>query len=289
MDKNKGILFAAIGALIWSSGGVFIKLIDAPGIYISAARSLVAGLVFLPFIKINKIKRSWNLVFLLLCFAYTMIGFVVANKLTTAANAIILQYTAPIWLFLYYSVRNRSLNKKKIIPVVLVTLGILIFLFEPRHGSNITGNLLAISTGISFAGVAHFSAKDHGITGPGLISLCNLSTFLLALPFMSDIGGITLSLDLMGILGILFLGIFQIALGYIFYIKSLKYISPLDTSLICLIEPLTNPVWVLIFVGEIPSSFALVASAFIITGILFNIIGDRRRRNIRRGLKPPVL
>lgn len=280
MEKNKGILFAAIGALIWSSGGVFIKLVDAPGIYITAARSLVAGLVFLPFIKFRKIRWNLNLIFLLLCFAYTMIGFVVANKLTTAANAIILQYTAPIWLFVFYSIRNRSIKKNKILPVTLVSIGIIIFLFEPSSGTNIIGNLLALSTSFTFAGVAHFSAKDHGITGPGLISVCNLATFLLALPFVRNIGAITISLNLLSIIGIIFLGAFQIALGYVFYIKSLNYISPLDTSLICLIEPLTNPIWVLIFVGEIPSSFALIASALIITGILFNILGDRRRRGI---------
>ncbi|HPQ46621.1 MAG TPA: DMT family transporter [Clostridia bacterium] len=281
MDKNKGILFAALGALIWSTGGVFIKLVDAPGIYISAARSLVAGLIFLPFVKFNKIKWSWSILLLLLSFAYTMIGFVVATKLTTAANAIILQYTTPIWLFLYYSFRNRSFSKRKILPVALVSLGIVIFLFEPSQGTNMTGNLLALSTGISFAFVAHYSAKDHGIDGPGLISLCNLTTFLLALPFISNVTGITMSLDLLGIIGILFLGVFQIALGYVFYMKSLKLISPLDTSLICLIEPLTNPVWVLIFVKEVPSTFALTASVFVIAGILVNILQARSSRRVR--------
>jgi len=281
VDKNKGILFAALGALIWSTGGVFIKLVDAPGIYISAARSLVAGLIFLPFVKFNKIKWSWSILLLLLSFAYTMIGFVVATKLTTAANAIILQYTTPIWLFLYYSFRNRSFSKRKILPVALVSLGIVIFLFEPSQGTNMTGNLLALSTGISFAFVAHYSAKDHGIDGPGLISLCNLTTFLLALPFISNVTGITMSLDLLGIIGILFLGVFQIALGYVFYMKSLKLISPLDTSLICLIEPLTNPVWVLIFVKEVPSTFALTASVFVIAGILVNILQARSSRRVR--------
>jgi len=281
VDKNKGILFAALGALIWSTGGVFIKLVDAPGIYISAARSLVAGLVFLPFIKLKRIKWSWSILLLLLSFAYTMIGFVVATKLTTAANAIILQYTTPIWLFLYYSFRNRSFSKRKILPVALVSLGIVIFLFEPSQGTNMTGNLLALSTGISFAFVAHYSAKDHGIDGPGLISLCNLTTFLLALPFISNVTGITMSLDLLGIIGILFLGVFQIALGYVFYMKSLKLISPLDTSLICLIEPLTNPVWVLIFVKEVPSAFALTASVFVIAGILVNILQARSSRRVR--------
>ena len=277
MDRKKGIIYAAVGALIWSSGGVFIKLVDAPGIYIAAARSLVAGLVFIPFIKPKKIIWNRNLFLLILCYAYTLIGFVMSTKLTTAANAIILQYTAPIWLFVFYAVRFRKFDVKKVLPVALVLAGILIFLFEPKSGTNISGNLLALSTGIAFAGVAHFSAKDHGVSGPGLISICNLATFLLALPFVRDIGANTASLDLMGVLGIVFLGAFQIAVGYVFYIRSLKHISPLDTSLICLLEPLMNPIWVLIFVREIPTLFAIVGSVFILAGIIVNIMKERQK------------
>lgn len=277
MDRKKGIIYAAVAALIWSSGGVFIKLVEAPGIYIAAARSLVAGLVFIPFIKPKKIIWSKNLILLILCYAYTLIGFVMATKLTTAANAIILQYTAPIWLFVFYAVYYKKFDIKKILPIALVTVGIIIFLFEPKSGTNITGNLLALSTGIAFAGVGHFSAKDHGISGPGLISICNLATFILALPFVSDVTGITASLDLKGILGIVFLGAFQIAVGYLFYIKSLEHISPLDTSLICLLEPLVNPIWVLIFIVEIPTVFAIAGSVFILMGIIANILSERRR------------
>jgi drug/metabolite transporter (DMT)-like permease len=200
-----------------------------------------------------------------------------STKLTTAANAIILQYTAPIWLFVFYAVRYRKFDVKKVLPVALVLAGILIFLFEPKSGTNISGNLLALSTGIAFAGVAHFSAKDHGVSGPGLISICNLATFLLALPFVRDIGATTASLDLMGVMGIVFLGAFQIAVGYVFYIRSLKHISPLDTSLICLLEPLMNPIWVLIFVHEIPTVFAIAGSVFILAGIIVNIMKERKR------------
>ncbi len=277
MDRKKGIIFAAVGALIWSSGGVFIKLVDAPGIYIAATRSLVAGLVFIPFIKPKKIKWSKNLLLLVLCYAYTLIGFVISTKLTTAANAIMLQYTAPIWLFILYMARHKKFDIRKTIPVVLVTLGIIVFLFEPKSGTNIIGNLMALSTGIAFAGVAHFSAMDHGVSGPGLISILNLATFFLALPFVSDMAVTTASLDILGILGIVFLGAFQIAVGYVFYIKSLKHISPLDTSLICLIEPLMNPIWVLIFISEVPTVFAIIGSIFILTGIIANILGARRR------------
>ena len=279
MDRKKGIILAAVGALIWSSGGVFIKLVDAPGIFISAARSLVAGLVFLPFVRFRKIKWNKNLLMLVICYAYTMIGFVSATKLTTAANAIILQYTSPVWLFIFYAIAEKKLERKKLLPVVLVTMGIVLFLFEPKDGTNILGNMLALSTGISFAGVAHFTAKDHGASGPGLISICNLATFILAIPFVRNIGGVASSLDLNGILGILFLGVFQIAVGYVFYIRSLKFISPLDTSLICLIEPLMNPIWVLIFVGETPSVLATAGSVFVLLGILANILrarGDRK-------------
>lgn len=277
MDRKKGIIFAAVGALIWSSGGVFVKLVDAPGIYIAAARSLVAGLVFIPFIKPKKIVWSKNLLLLVFCYAYTLIGFVVSTKLTTAANAIILQYTAPIWLFIFYAVWYKKFDVRKVLPVALVTVGILIFLFEPKTGTNITGNLLALSTGVAFAGVAHFSAMDHGTSGPGLISICNLATFLLALPFVRGIVIITASLDIMSIVGIVFLGAFQIAIGYVFYIKSLKHISPLDTSLICLLEPLMNPIWVLLFIHEVPTVIAIVGSVFVLAGIVANIVGDRRK------------
>lgn len=277
MDRKKGILFAAVGAIIWSTGGVFIKLVDAPGIYIAAARSLVAGLVFIPFIKFKKIIFTKNLLFLLLCYAYTLIGFVMANKLTTAANAIILQYTAPVWLFIFYSIKNKNFDPRKLLPVGLVTAGIIIFLFEPKTGTNIIGNLLALSTGITFAGVAHFSAMNHGTSGPGLISICNLTTFILAVPFVKGIREITLGFGTSDIIGILFLGAFQIAVGYVFYIKSLKHISPLDTSLICLLEPLMNPIWVLIFIAEVPTFYAIAGSVFVIAGIISNIINERSK------------
>lgn len=277
MDRKKGIIFAAVGALIWSTGGVFIKLVDAPGIYIAAARSLIAGLVFVPFIKFKKIIFTKSLLFLIICYAYTLIGFVMANKLTTAANAIILQYTAPVWLFIFYSIKYKKFDIRKVLPVGLVTAGIIIFLFEPKTGTNLIGNLLALSTGITFAGVAHFSAMDHGTSGPGLISICNLATFILAVPFVKDLGEITLGLGVRDIIGIVFLGAFQIAVGYVFYIKSLKFISPLDTSFICLLEPLMNPIWVLIFVAEIPTVYAIAGSMFVIAGIIANIINERSK------------
>lgn len=277
MDRKKGIIFAAVAALIWSTGGVFIKLVDAPGIYIAAARSLIAGLIFLPFVKPKKIIWSKKLFLLILCYAYTLIGFVMANKLTTAANAIILQYTAPIWLFVFYAIRYRKFNAKKILPIALVTAGIIIFLFEPKSGTNIIGNLIALSTGIAFAGVAHFSAMNHGTSGPGLISICNFATFILAVPFVKGLGEITLGLGSSDIIGIVFLGAFQIAVGYVFYIKSLKYISPLDTSLICLLEPLMNPIWVLIFIAEIPTVYAIAGSVFVLAGIIANILGQRKK------------
>ena len=110
-----------------------------------------------------------------------------------------------------------------------------------------------------------------------MISICNLATFLLALPFVKSIGTITLGLATRDIIGIIFLGAFQIAIGYIFYIKSLKHISPLDTSLICLLEPLINPIWVLIFIVEIPTLFAIAGSVFILAGIIANILRARRK------------
>lgn len=280
VDKKSGFIYAAVAALIWSSGGVFIKIIDAPGFYIAGMRSLVAGLVFLPFVRFGKIRWSPRFILLIFCYAYTLIGFVIANKLTTAVNAITLQYTSPIWLFILYSLLAKKVDKHKLLPIFLATIGIIIFLFEPKQGTNILGNLIALSTGVAFAGVAYFSAMDHGISRPGLISICNLSTFVLALPFIKAPFNTTLSLSTGDIIGILILGSFQIGIGYLFYMKSLKLISPLDTSLVCLLEPIANPIWVLLFIGETPTTYAIVGSVFVIAGITANIIISKKQKII---------
>lgn len=278
MKINKGIFYAVVAALVWSTGGVFIKLVDAPAFYIAMARSLIAFLTFLPFLKLREIKWTKNLFFLLLSYSYTLISFVIATKLTTAANAIMLQYTAPIWLFLFYFLIKKQIDKKKAFPILLVMIGIILFLFEARSGSNTLGNIIALSSSFAFAGVAYFSAKDHGTKGASLIALCNLTTFLVALPFTRNIIQITISLHLSDIVGLLLLGSIQIAVGYLFYIKALKFISPLDVSLICLLEPLFNPIWVFIFIREVPTTIALIGSLFILSGIIINLFLDRKYR-----------
>ncbi|MBN2851368.1 MAG: DMT family transporter [Clostridia bacterium] len=279
MNKNKGILYAILAALIWSTGGVFIKLVNAPPFYIAMARSLIAFITFLPFLKIRQIKWSRNLIFLLLSYSYTLISFVVANKLTTAANAIFLQYTSPIWLFLFYFIVKKKIDKAKILPIMLVLIGISMFLIESSAGSSTIGNLVAISSSFAFAAVAFFSAKDYGIKGPALIALCNFSTFILALPFTKNPLQVTLSLQVSDVIGLMLLGGIQIAVGYLFYMKALKIISPLDVSLICLLEPLFNPIWVLLFVKEVPTIMAVIGSVLILFGILLNIIRNRKYRN----------
>ena len=280
MIKNKGIIYAIVAALLWSTGGVFIKLINAPAIYIAMMRSIIALLTFLPFLKLKNIKWSKNLVLLLFSYSYTTIGFVVATKLTTASNAIILQYTAPIWLFLFYFIIKKKVDKSKLLPILLVFTGIILFLFESSKGSNIIGNIIALSTSFSFASVAYFSSKDHGIKGPSLIALCNLTTFLLTIPFNKDIISITLMLNISDIVGLILLGSIQIAMGYLFYVKALKIISPLDVSLICLLEPLFNPIWVFLFVKEVPSIIAFIGSFFVLLGIIINLFLEKKYKNL---------
>jgi len=280
LNKNKGILYAIIAAFIWSTGGVFIKLVNAPAMYIAMVRSLIAFLAFLPFLKLKEIKWSKNLIFLLLSYSYTLISFVVATKLTTAANAIILQYTAPIWLFSFYFIIKKKIDTKKILPIILVLIGIILFLFDSSKQSNMLGNVIALSSSFSFAAVAYFSAISHKTSNASLIALCNLATFLFALPFTKDIVTITLSLHVSDIIGLLLLGSVQIALGYLFYIKALKLISPLDASLICLLEPLLNPIWVYIFVKELPTLIAFIGFLFILFGILTNIILEKKYKNL---------
>ncbi|MFO7636992.1 MAG: DMT family transporter [Clostridia bacterium] len=275
---KKGVAYAVIGALLWSSGGIFIKLTDAPAIFIACARSFFAFLFFLPALRLREIRLTKDLVLLILFYSYTLISFVLANKMTTAANAIILQYTAPVWLFLFYTFIKKQYDPKKLFPMLMIFTGLLVFLLEPASGTSALGNFIAMTSGFAFAFVAYFSSKVTVIRPGSLISLCNFFTFLFALPFVAQPVAIIKGLSPAGWLGIILLGTVQIGLGYVFYLMALRKLHPLDVSILCLIEPILNPVWVVLFLHEVPSVYALFASAVILSGIIINTIRERRQQ-----------
>lgn len=264
------MLMMAICACMWSIGGIFIKLISWSPFLIAGGRSVFAALVVAAFmyickIKFNLCKYSLGAGF---CLMGVLICFVTANKLTTAANAIVLQYTAPIFiliisiLFLHHKV-----HKKAVIIIGITTIGIILFFFDELSPGDIAGNCIAILAGLflafMFTIVGVGGGEDDSIRLSGIL-LGHIFTALVGIPVGIPM---TEAFTLKEIICILILGIVQLGIPYVLYALASKDCSPLSCSLIGMLEPILNPIWVFIFDGEHPGIYALIGALIVITAV----------------------
>ena len=267
--KRRAMIFMMICALLWSTGGIFIKLIFWSPLMIAGVRSLIsAGVLggYMAFtktpIKVCKYSIGAGIG---LCGCCTL--FVTANKMTTAANAIVLQYSAPVFILIISALMfKQKLKKKEILAVAGTMFGIVLFFFDQLAPGNIIGNILAILAGVFLAVMFVMvgqGGNDDSIRMSGIL-FAHLLTALIGIPV--GIGG-TASIAGMEIFYIIILGIFQLGIPYVLYAIASKDCPPLACSLIGMLEPLLNPVWVFIFAGEMPGIFALVG-AIIIIGVV---------------------
>jgi len=269
-NNKKGILFVLVAMVLFSTGGLFIKLIDANVYTITFARAMFAGLIFLPFIQWKKIRISKKYLALVLSYCYLCIMFVLTTKITTAANAIILQCTAPLWLYLFYIIKGKKITSRELVPRIFILLGIIAILGD-SVGGNLWGNLLALTNGIAYAMVQHFMEKDYPFSDTSVVGLNNIFLCVLILVLMP--GNLDFSgLSVVGWLGLIFLGVFQIGLSYLIFFKGIKLISALKASMVSLLEPILNPILVFAFVGEVPSTFSLVGFGIILFGVFLTLL-----------------
>ena len=266
-DKKRTAMFLmVICALLWSTGGIFIKLISWSPLMIAGVRSLIAAGVLGMYmtytktpIKVCKYSIGAGIG---LCGCCTL--FVTANKLTTAANAIVLQYSAPVFILIISAVMfKQRLKKKEILAVAGTMVGIVLFFFDQLAPGNVIGNFTAILAGIFLAVMFVMvgqGGNDDSIRMSGIL-FAHLLTACIGIPL--GIPG-TNGFAAMEIAYIIILGIFQLGIPYALYAVASRDCPPLACSLIGMVEPLLNPVWVFIFAGEVPGVFAFVGAVIII-------------------------
>ena len=265
--ENKAILQMLTCAALWSIAGIFIKLIPWNAFAISSLRSLFAGITVLAFIFYNKYKiiinRRTLTAGVLMSLVYT--AFVAANKLTTAANAIVLQFTAPLFIVVFSAVLFKQKIKRADITAVICTmLGISMFFFDKLEGGYLTGNLVAILAGALMGGMYMAIGKTDGEERYSAILIGQLCAFLIGLPFVVSTKP---ELSALPVLYIIILGVFQLGIPYILYGMASEYCPPLACSLLGAVEPLLNPVWVLIFDGERPGVYALIGGVIVVLSV----------------------
>ena len=275
--ENKAIIEMLICATLWSIAGIFIKLIPWNGFAVAGMRSLIAGGTFIVYMVIRRLRfvlnRKTLLAGVLSACVYTC--FVCANKLTTAANAIVLQFTSPVFIVVFTALIYRTRIRKADAAVVTLTLlGIALFFFDQLQPGYIAGNFVAIAAGMFMAGMFMAVGELEAEQRFSGILIGQLLTFLIGLPFIIVTKPVFTAT---AVLSILTLGIFQLGISYILYVKSTRYCPPLACCLLGALEPLLNPVWVLIFDGERPGVFALAGGIIVVVSItLWCIFGQKQ-------------
>jgi drug/metabolite transporter, DME family len=264
-EHQKGILYVFTAALLWSSGGLFIKLISFSAMQLSFFRCSIAALTFALIFKkqilqINKLSIINSIIY-----AVVLISFVIATKTTTAANAIFLQATAPIYVLIFEPLLNKtSYERINIITVGVCVLGMILFFVGKPEPGHLEGNLVALISGITFAAFFLGMKRNDQKYQQSSIFWGNILVALICIPFLFSLEMISFS-DLWMVS---FLGVFQIAVAYAFFASGLKRIIAVEASIISLVEPVLNPVWVLIGYGEIPSVTAIIGGLIILTAII---------------------
>lgn len=268
INRRLAVFYLIIAATLWSTGGLFIKWLSWQPMAISGIRSGIAALVLLIYWHVRYKKRlpRPNKTVLLGAINYMFLVtlFVTANKLTTSANAILLQFTAPVWLLLIGRIFYKdAIARIDILTVIAVFAGMGLFFVGDLDAGGMIGNFLAIVSGITMA-IMILNLNKLKVHRPvEIIIWGNIMTFIVGIPFYS---GILWQPE--AIAAITFLGIFQLGLAYVFYTSGIQSVTAIEGILIPVIEPLLNPVWVFIGTGEQPSLFGFIGGIIVLTAIM---------------------
>ncbi len=276
-SEAKGILALAGCALLWSTGGVFIKLVDWNGFAIAGTRSFIASFILLIYLK--RPRFNWRFPQLAEAFsmAWTMTLYVLANKMTTAANTILLQYTAPIYVaVLAWVILKEKPTRDNWIALIVIVAGMLVFFAEKLSPGNMFGNVLAILSGLGVAFFTVFMRMQKDGSPFESFLLAHLIAFIVSTPFIfrSPLP------ETSGWIGIFILGIFQLGFSSLLFSYGIKQVPALKSMLILTLEPILNPIWVFLFTGEAPGIHAVVGGVFIIAAVCFTTIYSARRKRL---------
>lgn len=264
-EHQKGILYVLAAALLWSSGGLFIKLISLNAMQLSFFRCLIAAITFALIFKKRTLLFNRLSIINSVIYAIVLITFVIATKTTTAANAIFLQATAPIYVLIFEPLLNKTRYERiNIITVGVCIIGMILFFVGKLEPGHLEGNLVALISGITFAALFLGMKQNDQKYQQSSIFWGNILVALICLPFLSSLEVITFS-DLWMVS---FLGIFQIAFAYAFFASGLKRVLAVEASIISMVEPVFNPVWVFIGYGETPTVTAIIGGIIILCAIV---------------------
>lgn len=271
-QRSKAIIILLITAVLFSTSGYGLILIDWHPIAITGTRSAIALIPMVIMFGKPRMLNNAPSIAAAVCCALTMFLFVIANGLTTAANVIMLQYTAPIYVAIMgiWLLKER-IHRRDVITLCIVMLGLVLFFIDDLDYRGMLGNILALTSGVTLAGmtVCLRMIRNNYIRPADAIMWGNILSAAIGVPFALFYGmpGTTVSWA-----GLAFLGLFQLGLSYGLYVRAVKHVTALELSLIPIIEPLLNPILVAIFAFQIPGRYAIIGGVAVIGAITWNLV-----------------
>lgn len=272
-NHTSPLLLVVAAAIIWSTGGLFIKWTSLNGIELSFGRSLLAAITVAIFTRREGFGLNRMTAITSVLYAALLLLFVLATKATTAANAIFLQYTAPLYVLILEPIfYKEKFRRRDLITVIVCVAGMSLFFIGKLRPQDVTGNILALASGLCFAAyfllLRHSSARE--VNRASSVIYGNLLVVLLCAS--AGIGAIK-NISLADSLSVAYLGIVQIGVAYtLFTLGMSRGIRSLDAGIVGYIEPVLNPVWVFLFLGERPSMWALLGGIIIVGAVATHTI-----------------
>lgn len=266
-------LYLIAGAALWSTGGFFIKEIDAGATSITFFRCLFAGLLLAPAVTGRRFPRGPDIAVSVVLFALLLGLYVGATKETTAANAIFLQYTAPLYVIAFAPwLVGERLRSRDALPFAICSGGIVVLFLGNRSGDDLGGMLMGAGSGF-FYGLFLLWLRRVRYADPIAITFANCIGVAILFSFAllnRDVNSEDLAL-------LLVMGAVQFALPYLLFTRGLREVESSEASLLALIEPVLNPIWVALFYGEDPSTATMIGGAIIVAGLAFRyaVLRDR--------------
>ena len=263
-ERRRAILYLLCAAFLFSTGGLLIKLVQLPALAVAGGRSAIAAIVILLFIGRPKFNWSATQIGCAVAYCGTVLFFVIANKMTTAANAILLQYTAPVYIALLSSwfLKERS-TALDWATIGLVLMGMCLFLLDGLSAGNWAGNAFALLSAVCYAFLAILLRKQRDASPFESVLLGNILTAIIGLPALF---GQVPSVN--SVIGLVLLGVFQLGFAYVLFTKATRHVSALETTLLTVIEPILNPLWVVLTVGEKPSLLVLIGGVIVLGAVV---------------------
>ncbi len=262
--RRRGILLVAGAALLWSTGGLGIKALTDPPLKVAFFRSAVAAVALLLYFRPRLPRLTPGFLAAIASYAACLITFVVATKWTSAANAIFLQYSGVVWVLLFSPlVVKEPLHVRDAAAIGIALAGMALFFLGRFDSPGRAGDAMALLSGVFFAGLVLSLRRERGAGAEAAVAWGNVATAVAVLPFVAS--DLSLTPRSAGVL--ILLGVFQLAGAYILFVRGIDTVTATQASLVGMLEPIANPIWVFLFLGERPNAVAILGG-FVVLGAI---------------------